>query len=332
MSEDPPPDAQGRSLVVIGASAGGVDALCRVVAHLPVDLAAAVCVVLHISPDSPSALAQILQRCGPLPCRTAADGDPLREGQILVAAPDHHLAIRDRHVALTLGPRENGHRPSVDVLFRSAAAAQGSRVIGVVLSGSRDDGSAGLAMIKHRGGAVVVQDPAEALYGAMPENAIAAVTPDAVARCDGLAAEIVKLVDDSPSGDRAFAVSNVLEPTSPVMTVCPECGGVLSEDSAAGLPQWVCRVGHRYSMESLADAQAGDVEAALWAAVRALEDRRDLLARMACDAEARGRQQTTASLRERAGQADRQVTTIREALGAAARTTLRSLAEGEPTH
>lgn len=159
------PDASDgqRTLVVMGASAGGVETLRRVVADLPTDLGAAVCVVLHISPGAPSALASILGRAGSLPCRAVADHEELRAGEILVAPPDRHVVIQDGHVVLSSGPRENGHRPAVDALFRTAAENLKGCVIGVVLSGMRDDGTAGLAVIKANGGLAVVQDPEEAL-------------------------------------------------------------------------------------------------------------------------------------------------------------------------
>jgi two-component system, chemotaxis family, protein-glutamate methylesterase/glutaminase len=196
-----------RDIVVIGASAGGVQTLTRVAAALPPGLAAAVCIVLHISPESPSALAGILGRAGPLPCRPASDGAPLTSGQILVAPPDRHLVVEDGYVRLTIGPRVNNHRPAVDPLFRSAAQAGGERVIGVVLSGTRDDGTAGLAMIKALGGAAIVQDPAEALYPGMPSNALALVAVDAVVRSEEVAAAIAAMVngEDWPPAPAAQA-------------------------------------------------------------------------------------------------------------------------------
>jgi two-component system, chemotaxis family, protein-glutamate methylesterase/glutaminase len=189
-----------RDLVVIGASAGGVEVLTRVARDLPPDLRAAICIVLHIAPGSPSMLAHILGRAGRLPCRPARDGERLRRGTILVASPDHHLVIEDGHVRLTVGPRENGHRPAIDVLFRSAAAALDSRVVGVVLTGTRDDGSAGLAVIKAAGGGTIVQDPAEATYGGMPASAIANVAVDAIVPSDRVASTIASMVNGTAAG------------------------------------------------------------------------------------------------------------------------------------
>jgi two-component system chemotaxis response regulator CheB len=187
----------GRDLVVIGASAGGVETLKRVVAGLPKDLQAAVCIVLHVAPGSHSALAHILERAGPLPCMPARDGDYLRLGRILVAPPDHHLMIEGDRARLTVGPRENGHRPAVDALFRSASAARNGRVVGVVLSGTRTDGTAGLAVIKDNGGATVVQDPEEALYPGMPASALAHVVVDAVVPSQQIAAVVEAMVNGS---------------------------------------------------------------------------------------------------------------------------------------
>jgi two-component system chemotaxis response regulator CheB len=318
-------------LVVIGASAGGVETLRRVVGGLPRDLRAAVCIVLHLAPDSPSALAGILDRAGPLPCWRAGDGDPLQSGRVLVAPPDRHLVVSDGRVGLTVGPRENGHRPSVDALFRSAAEAKGSRVVGVVLSGMRDDGTAGLALIKAHGGAAIVQDPNEALYGGMPASALAHVQVDAVARSDEVASVIVHMLSE----EREAVGSSLRNPGhsdpagEPVISVCPDCGGVLSEDRGAGMIQWRCKVGHRYSPESLADAQAEGVESTLWAAVRALEDRHALLERMAAQLKRHDLRRSARSFELRAKEAERQAEAVRTTLGRAAETTLRTFADTE---
>ncbi|HSC03248.1 MAG TPA: chemotaxis protein CheB [Solirubrobacteraceae bacterium] len=335
-----------RNLVVIGASAGGVEALSQVVRDLPPDLPAAVCIVLHIAPGSPSMLAHILGRAGKLPCRPAQDGEHLRDGVILVAPPDHHLVIEDSRVRLTVGPRENGHRPAIDVLFRSAAAALNSRVVGVVLSGTRDDGSAGLAVIKAGGGATIVQDPKDATYAGMPASAIAHVRVDAIVPGARVGSTIAAMVngedppppvgvggdpDSDPEPDPAIDPKPDPHPDplrgEQVVAVCPECGGVLTERAEAGFLQWECRVGHRYSPDTLIDAQADEVEGALWAAIRALADRAALLQRMAQQAEKRGQPRSARRFRRQSQAASEQAEIVRQALAGAAGTTLRRVVD-----
>jgi two-component system chemotaxis response regulator CheB len=318
-----------RDLVVIGASAGGVDALKRVVASLPADLPAAVCIVLHMAPTSPSALAGILERAGRLPCTFADSDQPLRPGEIIVAPPDHHLVVEEGRVRVTVGPRENGHRPAVDVLFRTAAAARDSRVVGVILSGSQDDGAAGLAVIKSEGGATVVQSPEDAEYPGMPTSALATVAVDAVVPSALIGETIAAIVkgEQLPAAARANRPAEDPDDGTRLTSVCPECGGVLSEREDAGVPYWECHVGHRYSATSFAHAQGQGVEAALWTAVRALRDRGALLRRVAEQSEGRGHDRSARRFRLQAEEAYRQADLVLDALREVAATTLRAVDE-----
>ncbi|WP_431921298.1 chemotaxis protein CheB [Amycolatopsis tucumanensis] len=297
-----------RDIVVVGASAGGVEALRAFVGGLPADLSAAVLVVLHLPPGGASALPAILSRSGSLPAVAARSGEPLRHGRIYVAPPDHHLLVEDGACRLSRGPTENGYRPAIDALFRSAALAHGPAVIGVVLSGSLDDGSAGLDTIKSRGGLAIVQDPEDAIYPAMPENAMARVSPDHVVPAVEIGRvladrvrEPVEVRDDEPvpliqeteariarSDGPANAVSlEVLDVSEPSGLACPDCQGVLFSLDKEGT-RYRCRVGHAWTAKALFQQQSRDIEQALWAALRALEEKRDLAGRMTRDAERRG--------------------------------------------
>jgi two-component system chemotaxis response regulator CheB len=288
--------SEHRDLVAVGASAGGVEALRALVAGLPPDYPGALLVVLHVPRRAPSALPQILARSGPLPAVVARDGEPLRAGRIYVAPGDHHLLLLDGHLRLSRGPSENGHRPAVDPLLRSVARAAGRRAIGVVLSGARDDGAAGLAAIAARGGVTVVQDPADALNPGMPWAAMDRARPDHVlpaAKIGGLLAGItaVRLPPEEPAApdpmlDAEIAAADLLPVTSdrlapPAGYGCPDCGGSLFVVEDRPIPRFRCRVGHAWSSESLLDEQAETLESALWMALRALEEKAALSRRMA---------------------------------------------------
>lgn len=185
----------GRDIIVVGFSAGGVTALARVVANLPQGLPASILVVHHFPPSSVSALPRILERAGRLPAAHAVHDEPILPGRIYVAPPDRHLLL-DQKVVLARGPRENGHRPAIDPLFRTAAKAYGPRVIGVLLSGTLHDGTAGIMMIKQYGGLAVVQAPGDAMYSGMPSSAIAHALVDYTVPVAEMGQLLVRLVED----------------------------------------------------------------------------------------------------------------------------------------
>jgi two-component system chemotaxis response regulator CheB len=182
-----------RDIVVIGASAGGIEALTTLTRTLPSDLAAAVFIVLHIAPWAPSQLPQILGSNGPLPAWPARDQERIEHGNIYVAPPDYHLLLENNRTILWKGPKENRFRPAINPLFRSAASAYGERVTGVVLSGALDDGSAGLWWISRQGGMALVQDPDEALISDMPRSALEHVASAYVARVSEIGSLLTRL-------------------------------------------------------------------------------------------------------------------------------------------
>jgi two-component system, chemotaxis family, protein-glutamate methylesterase/glutaminase len=302
--------------VVVGASAGGVEALVRFVASLPPSFPAAVLVVLHVSATGTSVLASILARAGRLPVATAQDGEALAAGRLYVAPPDHHLLVAGGRVQLTQTPRENGHRPAVDPTMRSAAQAAGGRTAGVILSGSRDDGTAGLLAIKRAGGVAVVQDPEEALYEGMPRSAIEHLDVDAVLRVDDIGAWLQgsgfdARGDEHPPGDQSVDQQPRGEGTR---FTCPDCGGVLFEHVEGTLVRFACSVGHVYSIGALAGGQGHELENALWAAVRALEDRAVLLGRLAGRARDSQQHRSAETFASQAAGARERSQVIREAI------------------
>lgn len=295
MDADPQPSPNfGVPARVIGiaASAGGVEALRKVVSGLPADLPAAVCVVLHIPATGRSLLAPILDRDSAMPVVLAEIGQELLAGTIYVAPADRHLLVRGRRIELSLGPKENGVRPAADPLFRSLARSWGSRAIAVVLSGALDDGSAGAAWISEAGGTVVVQDPKTAIMPGMPEAAMAATTADHILPLNAIGGELTRLTYEAPSRGEEEAMPPEPEPTAhlhdehrpggpPSGFTCPECGGSLWERQDGPLARYRCRVGHTYSEDAMVEAQGEAVEAALWTALEALEERGELLERLA---------------------------------------------------
>ena len=304
----------GHDLIVVGASAGGVEAISSLVAGLPTDLQAAVCIVVHLRPDAQSRLTAILARTTSLPVAAASDGMPIRSGTIYVAVPDLHLLVERAEggegvLRVVRGPRENRARPAVDPLFRSAALAYGPRVIGVVLSGALDDGTSGLWSVKDRGGIAVVQNPEDAAVSSMPASAIAEVAVDHVAPVDELGPLLGRLAREPVRMARLREADEPLDELErevgitalddrfhedaerygrPSRYSCPDCGGVLWDVTGEGPLRFRCEVGHAHTAASLAEGQTEVVEAAMWSALRALEDKADLARRRSASASARG--------------------------------------------
>lgn len=290
-----------RDVIVVGASAGGVEALADLVRGLPADLPAAVFVVLHLPPDARSGLPRILSRAGPLPAAHAVDGGTIHPGHIYVAPPNQHLTLEGDHMHLSIGPRINSVRPSIDVLFRSAARTFDARVIGIVLSGNLNDGALGLDAIRLRGGVVVVQDPEEARFAGMPRSAIERLTPNYVLPVAEIATLLQKLTAGTPQTRPAAERSNAVEhDVSSELNVddaapspgekrgnaasgftCPNCHGSVWELDDGGLPRIECRVGHAFSLDAFLGEQAIALEDALWSAINALEERATTLRRFA---------------------------------------------------
>ncbi|MBT1706085.1 chemotaxis protein CheB [Chryseosolibacter indicus] len=284
-----------RNIIVIGASAGGFEGLKKIVAGLPPNLDASIFVVWHIAPDVRGVLPQVLNNIQTLHGAHAVDMEPIKRGRIYVAPPDHHLLIEKGWVRITRGPKENRFRPAVDPLFRSAAYAYRSQVIGVILSGALDDGTAGLWAIKNYGGIAIVQDPEEAEVPSMPENAIRAVEVDYKLRVADIPSALVKLVqeevrtgapahgngkvdesrikteiniamEDSALNDKVLQLGKLTPYT------CPECHGVLSALVEGGRVRFRCHTGHAFSADSLLATISESIEESLWSAIRSIQE------------------------------------------------------------
>jgi two-component system chemotaxis response regulator CheB len=267
-------------IIVIGGSAGGVEALQKLVHQFPPHLPAAVFVVLHLSPRSKSFLPEILSRAGKLPARHPENGEPIATGHIYVAPPDHHLVIEREHIHLGLGPKEQHQRPCINVSFRSAALAYGERVAGVVLTGTLDDGTAGLWEIKRRGGVAVVQSPEEALFPSMPLAALREIEVDYTVPIGRMGTLLAQLAEGEGEHVPFEVGKRDMEPTLTDLT-CPDCRGTIWEVPRGNGSEFRCRVGHAYSAKSMLAEHYAAQEKALYAAIVALEEGSSLADRLA---------------------------------------------------
>ena len=315
------------TIIVIGTSAGGMDALTRLVAQLPSDFGAPIFIVQHMSPDiDGEALRAALSRSGNLPCKMAKNGAAFRSGHIYLAPSDHHLMVIRGKMLVTKGARENRSRPGIDPLFRSAAVAYRSKVVGIVLTGYLDDGTAGMIAIKRCGGTCVVQDPNEAAYPDMPRNVLTQLKVDHVVPVAEMGALLTKLLKRPARQEKpvpkdiaieARIAERVLSDLPSVEAVgeqvpfnCPNCGGVLWEVAKGGVLRYRCHTGHAYTSSVLLVEQTSKIEETLWIALRMFEERRNLLTTMS-DRNRRGFSPSAAS---RAKESEIHITRIRAML------------------
>jgi two-component system, chemotaxis family, protein-glutamate methylesterase/glutaminase len=294
-----------RDIVVIGASAGGIQALTTLVAGLPREFPASLLVVVHIPPYAISRLPEILSRSGPLPAAHARHGEAIEPGRIYIAPPDRHLLVRAGWIELSRGPRENHCRPAIDPLFRTAARVYGARVIGIILSGALYDGSMGLLAIKTRGGMAIVQDPQEAIVDSMPRRAIERVEAEHVLPVAEMAAALTDLIRQPVIAQGGTSMENAIDPEERLEAViaedfveqasdgrieettiftCPDCGGVLwqgAEGSEGSVLRFRCHVGHAFAPEVLLSQKSEELETALWSSLRLLKEKATLTLQLA---------------------------------------------------
>jgi two-component system chemotaxis response regulator CheB len=285
--------AATRDIIVMGGSSGSIEAISEILPKISPQTGAAIFIVVHTGEDSPNYLVSIFSKYTSLPVQYAADREPIELGRVYVAAPDRHLLIKSGEMRVVFGPKENNFRPALDPLFRTAATTYGRRVIGVILSGSLDDGTHGLLQIKRAGGVAIAQDPSTALHPGMPESAIDRVTPDYVAPSSEIGPLLNQLVGGAigksePLGDDqldpaegAISALRLNGVKSPTPFICPECNGALWETLDEGGLKYRCHVGHGFTVDTLLALQAIEIEQALWSAVRTFEERAALQRRTA---------------------------------------------------
>ncbi len=304
-------------IIVVGTSAGGMNALIELVSQLKENIDATFFIVMHLSRTSISDfLMHRLQPHTNLKCEVAKDDMPLEKGHIYVAAPNHHLLVKKDKIILGRGPEENRWRPSIDVLFRSAAAAYSTRVIGVILTGSLDDGTTGMLAIKRSGGTCIVQDPNEAEYPAMPLSVLNNMEVDYCIPLNQMGETIFEITQMNPEeitaprdviieseiAERVVVdYENVKQLGEKSIYACPDCGGGLWNISKEnGKPdRYRCHIGHSYSEKDLVVKQGEILESTLWTALRIMEERRNLLKKMEDDNNNKGLSIMATSYREK---------------------------------
>jgi two-component system chemotaxis response regulator CheB len=321
---------KNHDIIVIGASSGGVETLPKLVVQFPEDLPATVFVVQHTAATSPGLLANILDRAGPLPAMPAQNDKPFQQGHLYIAPPDHHLLVKKGYMRVTRGPRENRVRPAIDPLFRSAASVYGARVIGVILTGLQDDGTAGMLAVKRCGGVAMVQDPDDALYSEMPLSVLAHMEVDYRLPVAKMGAVLYRLAYEAPAetppvpqevlaeveiAERPMDNINREEELGALAPLtCPECGGPLWGLHTDQMQRYRCRLGHAFTAQSLLTGQSGVIETALWTAVRTMEERARILILMSHDRQGHGHHRLEKQYKEQAAELKEHAHCIRQLL------------------
>lgn len=290
------------NIFVIGTSAGGVEALKELLSSLPPDFPGSIFVVLHLLPRVKSLLPDILNRVGLLRAEHPEDGAPIQPGRIYIAPPDHHLVIERDHIHLSLGPKEQHHRPCINVMFRSAALSHGENVVGVILTGELDDGTAGLWEIKRRGGLAVVQSPDEAVFPSMPLSALREIEADYVVKIAEMGSLFTRLANSDGETQGTEREGTRMEQELTDLT-CPDCRGTIWQVNRGNGKEFRCRVGHTFSPRSMLSEHFATQEKALYSAIVALEEGASLAERLASDFEAELGERLREEARERHFQA-----------------------------
>jgi two-component system chemotaxis response regulator CheB len=305
-----------RDIIVMGASTGGISALQAIVSAFPEAFPGSVFAVLHTTQDNIGMLPPLMNKVSKVPAFYAVHDTPVLPGRIYLAPPGRHLIVERGSVRLSMGPRENRHRPAIDVLFRTAALAYGPRVVGVVATGHLDDGASGLAAIKQRGGTTIVQNPKNAVAPSMPQSAIEATDVDYVLRLEEIGPKLVALVmGREPKAKAGRQKAPVVSgKRTNARYSCPECGGALNEVENIGIERFRCRVGHSYSPESLFADQSQALERALWAAIRSFEEHAEFSSRLADRSQKRNHRALAVRFSERANVSRKHASVLRELL------------------
>jgi two-component system chemotaxis response regulator CheB len=318
-------------IVTIGASAGGLDAVSELVSQLPRNLNAAVFIVLHLSKVGVGdLLVNRIKKHTAWICSIPQNNETIEPGHIYIAPPDRHLLIKNNHIIIGNGPAENRWRPSVDVLFRSAAASHGEKVIGIVLTGFLNDGTSGMWAIKRSGGHCVVQDPNEAEYPDMPLSVLNNMEVDycislkdtgktiqdilKTSKIKGIRPPEEVMAESALSERMATDIAHVQELGEKTLYTCPDCGGGLWSIDTDNIKRYRCHIGHSFSEKDLLIKQSESLEATLWIAVRMMEERKNLLTKLGKNAGTKGFETISLHNLKQADELDAHINKLKELL------------------